>query len=80
MKLKTLVTFIMSTLFCLALPLHADENIAYNEALPNIETDYATYVRMSTEELQIAMETLSLNGEYPLEMGVELMKRWATES
>ena len=80
MKLKTLVNFIMSTLFCLALPLHADENMVYDKALQNIETDYATYVRMSTEELQIAMETLSLNGEYPLEMGVELMKRWATES
>jgi len=80
MKVKTLLKFILSGIFCLTLQVQANEIVEGIESTSTINTSYASYTRMSTEELQIAMEELSLNGEYPLEMGVELMKRWATES
>ena len=80
MKVKTLIKFILSGVFCLTLQVQANEIEESIEAASTVNTSYASYARMSTEELQIAMEALSLNGEYPLEMGVELMKRWTTES
>ena len=36
----------------------------------------ADYSMMSTVELEKEVELLSINGELPLEMGLELMKRW----
>ena len=80
MKLQILFKFILSGIFCLTLQVQANETEENIENASTVNTSYASYVRMSTEELQIAMEKLSLNGEYPLEMGVELMKRWTTES
>ena len=80
MKVKTLFKFILGGLFCLTLQVHANGIVESMQNTSTINTTYASYTRMSTEELQIAMEELSLNGEYPLEMGVELMKRWTTES
>ena len=80
MKFKTLFKTIISGLLCITLHIQANETVEYVQNTPTINTGYASYTRMSTEELQIAMEELSLNGEYPLEMGVELMKRWTTES
>lgn len=39
----------------------------------NNDTDYSM---ISTEELEKTVEKLSINGDLPLEMGLELMKRW----
>ena len=80
MKVKTLFKFILGGLFCLTLQVQANGIVEGTQSTSTINTTYAYFTRMSTEELQIAMEELSLNGEYPLEMGVELMKRWTTES
>ncbi len=80
MKVKTLFKFILGGLFCLTLQVQANVIVEGTQSTSTINTSYAYFTRMSTEELQIAMEELSLNGEYPLEMGVELMKRWTTES
>jgi len=42
------------------------------------ETTSFTHVEnMSTEQLQKEVERLSLRGEVPLELGMELMKRWS---
>ena len=80
MKVKTLFKIILSGLFCITFQVQANGTMEYRQSTSKINTSYASYTRMSTEELQVAMEELSLNGEYPLEMGVELMKRWTTES
>ena len=39
----------------------------------NNDTDYSM---ISTVELEKKVELLSINGELPLEMGLELIKRW----
>lgn len=48
-----------------------------NENYENINNNYAT---MSTAELEKVVENMSLKGEVPLDMGLELMKRWTNES
>ena len=39
----------------------------------NNDTDYSM---MSTVELEKEVELLSINGDLPFEMGIELLKRW----
>ena len=39
----------------------------------NHDTDYSM---MSTVELEKEVEQLSVNGDLPFKMGIELMKRW----
>jgi hypothetical protein len=46
--------------------------VELNNTLPEI-----TYQDISTAELQKRVERLSQNGEIPVPMGMELMKRWA---
>jgi len=41
--------------------------------ITSISTSYHT---MSTTELEKEVERLTVNGNVPFEMGVELMKRW----
>ena len=48
-----------------------------NENYENINNNYAT---MSTEELEQVVENMSLKGEVPLSVGLELMKRWTEVS
>lgn len=80
MKVKILLNIIFITLISVSIPLSASE-VAYetNETVI-IDISYASYTRMSTEELQEALEILSRKDEYPLEMGMELFKRWTSNS
>lgn len=48
-----------------------------NEDYENINNDYTT---MSTSELEQVVENMSLKGEVPLPVGLELMKRWTKVS
>jgi len=80
MKAKTLVKIILLISMSTILTLQAESINDEEKTLSSIDTGYTNYVRMSTEELQEAIEVLSLNGEYPLEMGMELFKRWSQES
>jgi hypothetical protein len=48
-------------------------SVTFTFASINHDTDYSM---MSTVELEEKVELLSINGELPLEMGLELMKRW----
>lgn len=48
-------------------------SVTFTFASINNDTDYSM---MSTVELEKKVELLSINGELPLEMGLELMKRW----
>ena len=48
-----------------------------NSELKNSKVDYS---QMTTTELQIQVEILSTKGTLPVEMGLELMKRWQTET
>jgi hypothetical protein len=78
MKTKKLVNIIFTVLVTITVSVNASETEV--DTLSTIDTNYASYARMSTTELQEAIEELSLNGEYPLEMGMELFKRWSTNS
>ena len=78
MKVKTLVNIIFTLLVTITVSVNASETEV--NTLSTIDTNYASYARMTTTELQEAIEELSLNGEYPLEMGMELFKRWSTDS
>jgi len=78
MKAKTLIKIILSLL--LTMTLQAQESVKPTQQISENTTNYAIYMRMTTEELQEAVEALSLNGEYSLEMGMELFKRWSQES
>ena len=44
-----------------------------NENAESINSNFAT---MSTPELEKAVENMSLKGEVPLAIGLELMRRW----
>lgn len=48
-----------------------------NENYENINSDYAT---MSTAELEQVVENISLKGEVPFAIGLELIKRWTEVS
>jgi len=48
--------------------------ISLTMASANINHNFAT---MSTPELEKVVENMSLKGEVPLAMGLELMRRWA---
>lgn len=48
-----------------------------NENYENINNNYAT---MSTAELEQVVENISLKGEVPFTIGLELIKRWTKVS
>jgi hypothetical protein len=80
MKVKTLVNIIFTILVMVTVSVDANEVETEENTRSTIDTNYASYARMSTTELQEAIEELSINGEYPLETGMELFKRWSTDS
>lgn len=41
-------------------------------------TDSKSYISMTTQELQTEVERLSIEGNLPFEMGLELLQRWTT--
>ena len=83
MKLISLTKVMVTLFLCGTIGLQAQNvDIVDNDKdlELGINTSYASYIRMSTEELQEALEILSINGEHNLEMGLELIRRWTTES
>ena len=78
MNLKTLIKVIV--LLSTTLNLQANSSDTQDIEQLASHTTYVSYVRMSTEELQEALEILSINGEHNLDMGLELIKRWTAES
>lgn len=44
--------------------------------IAKIASTSTSYQHMSTKELEHEVERLTISGNVPFEMGVELMKRW----
>ena len=44
-----------------------------------LNTITTQYKHMSTTELEKEVERLTISGDVPFEMGLELMKRWTTQ-
>jgi len=51
--------------------------LSVNVSFASANQKTQNYASLNTMELQKMVEKLSLSGEVPFEMGIELMKRWS---
>jgi hypothetical protein len=71
------------TLVCVSATMSYAANTRVNVTSMGIQSETTeltgvntVYKHMSTPELEKEIERLTVNGDVPFEMGVELMKRW----
>lgn len=51
--------------------------LSVNVSFASVNQKTKNYAAVNTVELQKMVEKLSLSGEVPFEMGIELIKRWS---
>ena len=73
----------MIAVACILTTMTYAENIKMNVTTMGVKPEVAkiasistSYQYMSTKDLEKEVERLTVNGNVPFEMGVELMKRW----
>ncbi len=75
MKINKTLTKIFTLSLMTVSIIYASRLMQLNNTLPQ-----KTYHEMDLTELQKEVELRSQNGDLPFEMGLELIKRWSTES
>ena len=68
MKTKLLIALLVVTLGTV----YASNNMNFSKTKVEVQD----FTKMSTTELQIEVQRLSIEDKLPFEMGLELMKRW----